>query len=388
MADRFRVLLLHNIMAPYRFPLFRAIAGHPDIDLTVWFMSRSAKNRRWAASQQELGFKYEVLPSVELNYRSQDLFTYIVNYTFPWRYARHPFDVLISAGWLDFACQAGFFISKLLGRKFVLWSESTAYEPSLQRTLAAPLVKTMVRGTDACVSVGTRSKEYLHALGASSQKIFTAYSTVDVELFQRVSATARAHRIEHRAALGIRRRHVLLYCGQFIERKGLRYLLKAFALIKCEYEDVALVMVGYGPEHSRLLEEVTRLGLSDVHLLGHVEVADMPKMYALADVFVLPSTEETWGLVVNEAMACGLPLIVTDRVGSSVDLLRDGENGYLVPVADPASIADRTLRLLKDPQLVARMSECSKQRIKQFTPEHAAEGFLEAVRHAISMTAG
>src|SRR5260370_21466793 len=120
MSAKTRVLLVHNIMAPYRFPLFRALANHPEIDLTVWFMSRAAKNRMWTQSepQRELGFKYEVLPSIELNYFSRDLFTYIVNYTFPWRYGKGHFDVLVSAGWLDFACQAGFLTSKLLGRQF------------------------------------------------------------------------------------------------------------------------------------------------------------------------------------------------------------------------------------------------------------------------------
>ena len=109
----------------------------------------------------------------------------------------------------------------------------------------------------------------------------------------------------------------------------------------------------------------------------------MPKIYALADVFVLPSVEETWGLVVNEAMACGLPVIVTERVGSSVDLVRDGENGYVIPAADPASLASRILGLLTDPPLLERMSSASAERIRQFTPERAALAFVDAVHAAM-----
>jgi glycosyltransferase involved in cell wall biosynthesis len=377
------VLLVHNIMAPYRYPLFRALADRPEIDLTVWFMSRSARNRRWTQDiGEELGFKYAVLPSVQLNYSSHDLFTYILNYTFPWRYSRAAFDVVISAGWLDFATQAGFALSKLLHRKFVLWSESTPNEPSWRRSLAMPLVKTMVRGADACVAVGTRSKEYLEMLGARDADIFTAISTVDVDHFRRVSSAARPDRERRKTELGITRGRVLMYCGQFIERKGLRYLLDAFAMVKREYEDVALALIGYGPQRSTLLERTARLGVSDVHIVDHVEVHEMPAMYALADIFVLPSLEETWGLVANEAMACGLPVILTDRVGSSVDLVRDGQNGYIVPAADPASIADSCLRLLRDPVLLERQSKCSLEHIQRFTPERAAEAFAEAVRHA------
>ncbi|MBV9487218.1 MAG: hypothetical protein JO246_14305, partial [Frankiaceae bacterium] len=124
MAENIKVLLLHNVMAPYRYPLFRALAGEPGIDLTVWFMSHLAKNRRWAAPKHELGFQYRVLPAIELRYFTRDLFTYIVNPTFPGMYARERYDVLIAAGWLDFACQVGFALSRLMHRSFILWSES------------------------------------------------------------------------------------------------------------------------------------------------------------------------------------------------------------------------------------------------------------------------
>lgn len=387
MPRRVRVLLLHNIMAPYRYPLFRALGGRPDIDLTVWFMSPSARNRRWAQTiDEELGFKYAVLPHIEFNYFSRDLFTYIFNPSFPWRYRREAFDVLISAGWLDFATQAGFVLSKLLRQRFILWSESTPNEPSWRRSVAMPLVRTMVRGANAYIAAGTRSRQYLEMLGARQADVFTAFSTVDVDLFRRVSDAARRDRERRKAELGITRRRVVLYCGQFIERKGLRYLLEAFAAIKRHYDDVALVLVGYGPQYSTLMADVHRLSLSDVHVLEHVEVGDMPSIYALADIFVLPSVEETWGLVVNEAMACGLPVVVTDRAGSSVDLVQDGENGYVVPPSNSASIADCCLRVLTDPSLLEYMSSRSQARIDQFTPERAADAFAEAIRHTTAAT--
>jgi glycosyltransferase involved in cell wall biosynthesis len=368
-------------MAPYRFPLFRAIASQPGLDLTVWFMSRSARNRKWRANAEDLGFSYRMLPSIEFNYVTADLFTYVLNYTFPWAYSRKPFDVLISAGWLDFASQSGFLLSKLLRRKFILWSESTANEPSWRRSLASPLVKTMVGGADACISVGTRSKHYLRMLGAQEADVFTAFSTVDVAHFRRLSHQTRPNRARLKAELGITRGRVVLYCGQFIERKGLRQLLDAFARIKREYDDVALVLVGYGPMLEDLRLAAQERGLSDVHFVGHVEVAEMPALYTVADIFVLPSLEETWGLVVNEAMACGLPVIVSDRVGSAPDLVREGSNGFVVPAGESGPLAERCLQVLKDEPLRAQFAACSTQLIEGFTPERAAEGFVEAVHH-------
>jgi glycosyltransferase involved in cell wall biosynthesis len=383
MTSRTRVLLVHNIMAPYRFPLFRALAEEPGIQLMVWFMSRSARNRRWAHdAAPDLGFNYDVLPGIEVNYFGQDLFTYILNYSFPWRYFAGPCDVLIAAGWLDFAAQTGFALSKVLRRKFVVWSESTPNEPSWRRTIAMPLVKTMVSNADACISVGTRSRQYLGTLGARESDIFTAYSTIDVDHFQRVSSAARLDREERKRLLGIRRSRVILYCGQFIVRKGLPTLIDAYARIKGQYEDVALVLVGYGPLQAELQRSIADQGLVDVHFIGHVEVSDMPRLYALGDIFVLPSHEETWGLVVNEAMACGLPVIVTNHVGSAPDLVAHGRNGYVIEVGDSGSLAALCAQLLGDDALLSRFSACSASRIREFTPGRAAEQFARAIEHA------
>src|SRR3972149_4145264 len=111
-----KVLLIHNYMTPYRFPLFRAISKSKNIDLTVYFMSLSAKNRKWS-TLPKTGFKYKILPKIELSYFGKDFFAYIINYTFPFEFLRNKFDVVISAGWLDFASQASFLLCKLTGRK-------------------------------------------------------------------------------------------------------------------------------------------------------------------------------------------------------------------------------------------------------------------------------
>jgi glycosyltransferase involved in cell wall biosynthesis len=384
MSSKTRVLIVHNIMAPYRFPLFRALANQPEIDLTVWFMSASARNRRWRLEDRALGFRYVVLPRVEVNLQSDDLLTYILNYTFPWRFIREHFDVLIAAGWLDFAPHAGLVLSKLLRRKFILWSESTAYEPSLLRTVTRPIVRAIVHGSDACIAVGTRSKDYLKSLGAAPNDIFVSYSTVDVDLFRTVSYWAQQHKEELKASLGIQHRQVVLYSGQFIERKGLNHLLQSWQLVKQNYPNVALVLLGYGPLKSALEAMTLSLDLTDVHFLGHLDVEEIPKIYAVADILVLPSLKETWGLVVNEAMASGLPVVVTDRVGCSVDLVREGENGFIVPAGDARTLADRIGRLVGDDELRARLSDGSGRFIQRFTPHAAALAFAAAVRHAVA----
>jgi glycosyltransferase involved in cell wall biosynthesis len=380
-SARTRVLIVHNIIAPYRLPLFRAIAAHSDIDLTVWFMARSARNRRWKTDLTNPGFEYRVLPGFALGFTRTDLFEYIVNYTFPADYLLGNFDVMISAGWLDFASQAGFFLSKIARKKYILWSESTVFEPSWRRSIAQPLVRTIVSRADASIAVGTRSRAYLRHLGARDSSIFTALSTVDIERFQRLSRLARPRRDQRRLELGIRRRRVVLYCGQLIERKGLRDLLEAFGMAKRAYDDVALVLVGHGPLRQSLACIAEQLGLSDVHFVDHIDMDQMPAMYALADLFVLPSLEETWGLVVNEALACGLPVIVTDRVGSCEDLVENGRNGFIVRAGDARGLADRISQVLVDAALLDRLAAGTERDIERLHPQHSAEGFVAAIRH-------
>lgn len=380
-----KVIIIHNIMAPCRFPLFSEIAKDPTINLEVWFLSESAQNRRWRVNSEiKLPFKYRVLPKVEVNFRRKDLFTWIFNPTFPIDFLKSNCDVLISAGWLDFASQFGFFLCKLLDKPFVLWSESTINEPSWRRNLAMPLVRTMVKNSDACIPTSTRAEEYLLQLGANPEKIFLGISTVDIKHFARVCKVTSEQKENLKQELGIKTERLILYVGQFLGRKGIKSLLSAFKIIKKTHDDIGLLLVGYGPQEEELKEIRKREGLRDVYFSGHVEVEEMPKMYGLADIFVLPSTEETFGLVINEAMAAGLPVITTDKVGASLDLIKEGYNGYIVPAADRQALAEALLKIIKSTDLCKKMGENSKRIIGSFGPEAQAKSFLQAINYVIS----
>lgn len=366
-------------MAPYRFPLFEEISKLKNIDLTVYFMSKSAKNRRWK-KLPKLGFKYKILPKLEFSYFGKDLLAYIVNYTFPYLFLKNKYDVVISAGWLDFASQMAFFLSKLTKTKFIIWSESTINEPSIQRKLTLPFVKYLVGKSDACVAIGTRSKEYLKLLGANENKIVKAYSTVDINHFDKGSRLSTDEKNKLKNGLNIKTNKVILYVGQMIERKGLIDLVKAFKLIVKSDRDVTLLMVGYGPLKNKLIEACNKNNLKNVIFVDHVEVDEMPHYYAISDIFVLPSHEETWGLVINEAMACGLPIITTNKVGSGPDLVINGYNGYIVKSRSPKQIALHLLKILKNTKVRISMSRNSKRLIEKFTPKKAALEFEKAIK--------
>jgi len=375
-----KVIILHNFMAPYRLPLFAEIAKNKTLDVEVFFLSESAKNRRWRISSGiKLPFKFRVLPKLEFNFQGKDLFAWIFNPTFPFELIKSKYDVIISAGWLDFACQAAFFLSKILKKPYIIWSESTIYEPSWRRTVTRPLVKLIVRHSDACIPIGTRAKEYLIKLGASPEKTFVAISTVDIKHFEKTSKLTEKEKAILKKKLGIKTKKLILFVGQLIERKGLKFLLPAFARLKKDNPDVGLLIVGYGPQKQELLNICQKEKVGDVYFSGHVEVDQMPKMYGLANLFVLPSTEETWGLVINEAMASGLPIITANKVGASVDLVKNGENGYVVKGGNVNELYKAMKKIVENPMLLSKMGKRSQSLIKNFGPDSAAKGFLKAI---------
>jgi glycosyltransferase involved in cell wall biosynthesis len=352
-----RVALLHNIISPHVVPLFEQLARHPGISLKVYFLAVTDQNRRWDTSIGQK-FQYTVLPNWAVRLGGEDLFTFFINPTVVRELRRDDFDVLISVGWDSFAALAAFALCRALRKPFILWSGSTINEPSWRRSLSLPLVKLIVRTSSAWIAYGTRARDYLIQLGAAVERVFMAYNTVDVEWYRARADELRPRREDLRRELGLGGGPVILYVGQLIERKGARDLLAAFQSISQRREDAQLVLVGYGQLEAALRAQVASAGISGVHFTGHVAIPDLPRYYVTADAFVLPSHEEVWGLVLNEAAASGLPIIATEATGAAPDLIDAGVNGYVVSPGRPDQLADALLAVLaRSPEMGAASRE-------------------------------
>lgn len=128
--------------------------------------------------------------------------------------------------------------------------------------------------------------------------------------------------------------------------------------------------------------------IPDVYFVDHVEIDEMPKFYGMADLFVLPSRQDTWGLVLNEAMACGLPVVTTRKVGGSADLVREGVNGYIVVEENPAELYGAIKKIVTNSSLGEKMGQESSRIIQQFSIDSAVNGFLAAVEYVMSSGEG
>lgn len=189
----------------------------------------------------------------------------------------------------------------------------------------------------------------------------------------------------YRDAIGLSEPY-FLYVGRFSQEKNLLRLLQAYRRYReLEPEGWRLVLVGDGPQREELRETARELGLDGVVWPGYKRLDELPIYYALSGAFVLPSVSEPWGLVVNEAMASGLPVLVSSRCGSAWDLVREGDNGYTFDPFDPGELAQRMASLSgagEDGR--SRMGKCSRQIISHYTPEARAESLADCIRQTVA----
>jgi glycosyltransferase involved in cell wall biosynthesis len=174
-----------------------------------------------------------------------------------------------------------------------------------------------------------------------------------------------------------------LFVGRLIAKKQPLFLLDAYAKVRRELP-CALMIVGSGDLEQTMRETVARKSIPDVHFSGFLNREEISRAYAAADIFTLPSREhETWGMVVNEAMNFYLPIVVTDKVGCADDLVRDGENGFVVSAEDSSNLSDRLRQLIQSDELRRRFGNASRQIVGRWNHELAVSGVLGATAAAV-----
>ena len=292
-------------------------------------------------------------------------------------------DVVVVAGWSETGFLASLAWALRRRRHTVLMSESTAFDERRRwwRELAKSRV---VRLFGAALVGGTPHAEYAAGLGVRPERIFPGYDVVDNAHFAAGADAARADDAAERARLGLPARY-LLASARFVPKKNLERLLIGYARYRSEGDDpLDLVLLGDGPLQGELVRLRNALGLDTaVRMPGFLQYADLPACYGLATAFVHASTSEQWGLVVNEAMAAGLPVLVSRRCGCARDLVSDGRNGVLFDPFDSEEIARAMLRLCDGGSDLPAMGRASRTVIAAWTPDLFGRNLWRAVESAV-----
>ena len=243
----------------------------------------------------------------------------------------------------------------------------------------------IVKYVDAITCSGKLSLEYVKWLGMPESKITTGHMVADTKgMGDVVASLSQTEREGYRKKWGSQKL-IFLAASRLNKRKGIKELLLGWSLLeKVVPENGKLIIIGVGPEEEALKFLAQELGLSSVHFLGPVLYDDIARYYAAADVFVMPTLEDNWSLVVPEAMACGLPVLCSRYNGCYPELIDPAKNGW---VFDPLDKEDTFRALMKCFQNKARLKQMGKRSmeiVSRHTPEHAARAIVDACNIAIA----
>lgn len=356
---RLGILTSHPIQ--YQAPWFRGLAK--ELDLEVFFCHyQSAKEQGEAGFGLEFEWDVDLLSSYKYRFLNNVAARPGVN-----RFAgcdtpeireviaNRKFDAFIVSGWNLKSYWQAVRACRHSGVPVMVRGDSQLLTPRSwwKRWAKEICYRWLLRQFDGFLVVGQRNREYLAHYGVPHKKMFLAPHFVDNSWFREKADSLKCQRKEIRKQWGAGEKTlVALYVGKFqaIKRPGdlLWALAEAKARVnqpvgqaaKQRIPNMLAVFVGSGAMETRMRADAAVLGV-DAHFAGFKNQSELPGYYVAADVLVLPSESETWGLVVNEGMACGLPAIVSDMVGCAPDLICEGKTGFTYPVGDTVALASR-----------------------------------------------
>jgi glycosyltransferase involved in cell wall biosynthesis len=371
-----RVAFVSPEPTPYRSPLLDRVASAGEIDLTVIYAAHTVAGRTWKVEPLHRAVFLDGLkiPGLRGVFRHDYPLTPGI-----WKALREARpDCVVVSGWSTFAAQAALSWCRARRVPYVLLVEShdAGPKPGWRRRVKETVVPPIVKRAASVLVTGSLARESMLAQGAAPERVRVFANTVDVVRYGERADELASRRDELRAGFALSTEEVaVLTVARLAPEKSIDVLLHAVA-----QAGLAALVVGEGPERTRLEQLARELEVKATFTARPWE--QVVEAYAAGDVFALLSAHEPWGVVVNEAAACGLPLVLSDRVGAARDLLRDGENGVLVPAGDIAAAAAALRRLAVAPELRRRMGARSRELARGFGYGPSVDNLLAAVREA------
>lgn len=391
--SRYRLAILTSHPIQYQVPLFRALASVPEIDLHVFFCCRWGAewcrdpgfgiSFSWDIPLLD-GYQYTFLRNVSLR-PGPSHFLGVINSGIVTAILRGGFDAVWVNGWAhatNWIAWAGAAASRV---PILLRGESDGLaEPNgLKGIVKRVVLKLFFSQVAGFLAIGANNTNFYKSYGVPEKRIFWTPYAVDNNFFMEQASKLKGHKRALREKEGLPPDlPVILYCGKLQEKKRPLDLLEAFAVLNGRPSS-SLVLVGDGPLRPRMERFVTERRLTNVTFLGFRNQQELPVCYGMADVLVLPSSFEPWGLVVNEAMCFGLPVITSDRVGAAADLVREGVNGFTNPVGNVLALVQCLRKILVDERGRQEMGCQSRKIISRWGINEDVEGLVKAL-HSVA----
>ena len=353
---RYQTVFVTVVPSPYQRDLFRALAAREEIGLTVCYLEAASPDSPWPGAQLEA---YErILPGFWVPFLGT---RWHVNWSLP-ELSRYDFVILnnfstVTAQWL-MRCP-------LRGKRWVFWGErlreqTIAWKEFAQRKLIEPLERAA-----GIVGIGSDAEsDYRRRFPNTSHFCIPYYCDLSGFLARpmRPIPSSEIH---------------FLFCGQMNRRKGVDLLLMAFDRLVNKRVNAYLVLVGREAELPQFLRMISPAAGARIDYAGFQPPERLPEYFSQADVLVLPSRYDGWGVVVNQALGAGLPVICSDAVGAGHDLVEEEINGLKFQRGNVDSLAEGMGRLAANPEITAKWGETSRRKARHLSPEVGASNWIE-----------
>lgn len=362
-----RVLFFSNIPSPYRIDFYNYLGR--DVDLTVVFEARRAKNIQFNWNDNDtLNFEAVFLKKGEINEKRVNLriFKYLI------RCKKYDFVFITNYGYItEFICA---FILALSGQRYCLELDGAVMREQ-ENKLKYLMKKLIITHAGKLFSPSSKVDEFFVSYGASRDKIvrYPFSSVKEKQILECVPSDIEKQKA--REKLKIWEKKVVLAVGQFIHRKGFDVLLETAAMLS---SDVGFYFVG-GVPTMEYLAYVESNKMQNVHFIGFKNENELKEYYVAADLFCLPTREDVWGLVINEAMAHGLPIITTNKCGAGIELIQNENNGIIVPINNAHLLAEKISCILDNEEVKQCMARNNLQKSREYTIENMAKVHLEVL---------
>jgi glycosyltransferase involved in cell wall biosynthesis len=388
--SRTRIAVVTSHPIQYATPLYAYLNRDPELDVTALFCSdfslRGAKDKGFG---QSVKWDVDLLDGYNVVFlgdraktRTLAGFWSLICPELIREIRKSQYDVVLVHGQQYAAYVLAFALAKLQGIPVMTRGEThlgldiTPVRAQVRKRLLG----LQYRSIDRFLAIGSANAEYYRALGVADERIFQVPYSVDNERFMKASSLSPEERAAYRERLGVRdARPILLYASKLMRRKHPDDLLRAAGILANKKLEHHVVVAGSGEMEAELRSLATELGVHNVTFTGFLNQSELPRLYGASDVFVLPSEDEPWGLIVNEVMCAGLPVVVGAGVGCVPDLVKVGVNGATCAAGNAASLAAALEPLIIDPELRSRMGAESRRIIADWGYEQCRQGIRAAV---------
>ena len=360
-----KIAIITNIPAPYRVDLFYYMQTHiPEYDFHIIYTNASEPNRNWSFNEEKCLNSY--ILSSKIIKRKNVLYTQYIHLTLGVvKLLRHlkP-DVVIAFEYNPAAAQALFWC-KTNRKKFIHLTDGTLRTERNIGKLQKLARQIIIKYADAYIASSTKAVEKLCHWGAPADRIFISLLTVDAEPYLKLKRDRKRGRI--------------LYVGEIVKRKGIDFIINALPYVKSDY---TLHIVGNGnadeKAYLKALAEEKKVAGSIVWC-GFKKKEGLWKEYSEADVFVFPTREDCFGLVLVEALAGGIPIISSPYAEGVYDLVEEGRNGMIVDPNDSKRLASAIDYVINNPDQMEQWGKYSKELIKKFKFEKVIDGYVRSI---------